>query len=166
MLRIHGIRAFAEGVYRCPFREAFLQLRVAALGSDPHIGMEVQENGEIRLECTSVGWYPEPQVQWTTRAGEKFLSTFESRSPDQEGLFTVAASVIIRDTSLENVSCCIHNLLLGQQKEVGISTSALETFDASIVHMEIHHPSDRSALLGKPFAYYLVFKEPGCLQPM
>ncbi|XP_033617762.1 butyrophilin subfamily 1 member A1-like isoform X2 [Fukomys damarensis] len=142
MLRIHGIRAFAEGVYRCPFREAFLQLRVAALGSDPHIGMEVQENGEIRLECTSVGWYPEPQVQWTTRAGEKFLSTFESRSPDQEGLFTVAASVIIRDTSLENVSCCIHNLLLGQQKEVGISTS------------------------GKPFAYYLVFKEPGCLQPM
>lgn len=89
--------------------------------------MEVQENGEIRLECTSVGWYPEPQVQWRTPAGEKFLSTFESRSPDQEGLFTVAASVIIRDTSPENVSRCIHNLLLGQQKEVGISISG-ETF--------------------------------------
>ncbi|KAM6177523.1 butyrophilin subfamily 1 member A1-like isoform 1-T1 [Erethizon dorsatum] len=129
-LRIHGIRAFDEGVYGCSFkddqahREAFLQLRVAALGSDPHINMEVQESGEIRLECTSVGWYPEPQVQWRTPTGEKFLSTSESRSADQEGLFTVAASVIIRDTSLKNVSCCIRNLLLGQQKEVGISTSA------------------------------------------
>ncbi|XP_005403341.1 PREDICTED: butyrophilin subfamily 1 member A1 isoform X2 [Chinchilla lanigera] len=129
-LRIHGIRAFDEGVYGCSFkddqahREAFLQLRVAALGSDPHISVEVQDSGEIRLECTSVGWYPEPQVQWRTPAGEKFLSTSESRSPDQEGLFTVATSMIIRDTSLETVSCCIRNLLLGQQKEVGISTSA------------------------------------------
>ncbi|EHA99707.1 Butyrophilin subfamily 1 member A1 [Heterocephalus glaber] len=129
MVRIHGIRTFDEGVYGCSFRddqvrgEAFLQLRVAALGSDPHIGMEVQESGEIWLQCTSVGWYPEPHVQWRTPTGEKFLSTSESKSPDQDGLFTVAASVIIRDTSLENVSCCIRNLLLGQQKEVGISLS-------------------------------------------
>ncbi|XP_023555774.1 butyrophilin subfamily 1 member A1-like isoform X2 [Octodon degus] len=129
-LRIHGIRVFDEGVYGCSFkdnqarREAFLQLRVAALGSDPHISMEVLESGEIRLECTSVGWYPEPQVWWRTPIGEKFLSTSESKSPDQEGLFTVAASVIIRDTSVENVSCCVHNLLLGQQKEVGISVAA------------------------------------------
>uniref|UniRef100_A0A8C2USV8 Butyrophilin subfamily 1 member A1 n=1 Tax=Chinchilla lanigera TaxID=34839 RepID=A0A8C2USV8_CHILA len=128
--RIHAVRAADDGDYGCLFRdgassgEAAVHLRVAALGSDPHISMEVQDSGEIRLECTSVGWYPEPQVQWRTPTGEKFLSTSESRSPDQEGLFTVATSVIIRDTSLETVSCCIRNLLLGQQKEVGISTSA------------------------------------------
>ncbi|KAM6177524.1 butyrophilin subfamily 1 member A1-like isoform 2-T2 [Erethizon dorsatum] len=128
--RIQGVRAADDGDYRCLFRdhassgEAAVRLRVAALGSDPHINMEVQESGEIRLECTSVGWYPEPQVQWRTPMGEKFLSTSESRSADQEGLFTVAASVIIGDTSLKNVSCCIRNLLLGQQKEVGISMSA------------------------------------------
>ncbi|XP_023555751.1 butyrophilin subfamily 1 member A1 isoform X1 [Octodon degus] len=128
--RLHKVRTADDGDYRCFFRdaassgEATVRLRVAALGSDPHISMEVLESGEIRLECTSVGWYPEPQVWWRTPTGEKFLSMSESKSPDQEGLFTVAASVIIRDTSVENVSCCVRNLLLGQQKKVGISVAA------------------------------------------
>ncbi|EPQ04941.1 Butyrophilin subfamily 1 member A1 [Myotis brandtii] len=91
-----------------------------ALGSDPHIHMDLQDNGETRLECTSLGWYPEPQVQWRTPTGEKFSSTSEARDPDQEGLFTVVASVTIRDPSMKNVSCCIQNLLLGQEKEVDI----------------------------------------------
>ncbi|XP_008070997.1 butyrophilin subfamily 1 member A1 [Carlito syrichta] len=125
-VRIHGVRVSDDGEYRCFFGEdrhyekAFVHLKVAALGSAPHINMEIQESGEIRLDCTSVGWYPEPQVHWRTSMGEKFPSILESRNPDEEGLFTVAASVIIRDTSVENVSCCIQNLLLGQEKEVGI----------------------------------------------
>ncbi|KAF3815402.1 hypothetical protein GH733_016784 [Mirounga leonina] len=126
-VRIHRVRASDDGEYRCFFRqdgsyeEAGVHLKVAALGSDPHIHMEVRENGEVWLECTSVGWYPEPQVQWRTSEGEKFPSTSESRNPDEEGLFTVAASVIIRDPFMKNISCCIRNLLLGQQKEVDIS---------------------------------------------
>ncbi|XP_076715735.2 butyrophilin subfamily 1 member A1 [Callospermophilus lateralis] len=129
-LRICGVRASDEGEYRCFFRdnasddEAIVHLRVAALGSEPHITMEVQESGEVRLECTSVGWYPEPQVQWRSAKGEEFPATSESRSPDEEGLFTVAASVTLRDSSMDSVSCCIRNLLLGQEKEVGISIPA------------------------------------------
>ncbi|XP_037700667.1 butyrophilin subfamily 1 member A1 [Choloepus didactylus] len=129
-VRIHSVRASDDGEYRCFFKddqsyeESIVRLKVAALGSDPHIHMEVQENGEIWLECTSVGWYPEPQVQWRTPKGEKFPPTSESNNPDEEGLFTVAASMSIRGISLENVSCCIQNLLLGQEKEVGISIPA------------------------------------------
>nr|XP_008260666.1 butyrophilin subfamily 1 member A1 isoform X1 [Oryctolagus cuniculus] len=129
-LRIRAVRASDDGEYRCIFRkdssyqEAAVSLKVAALGSDPHIHMEVQENGEIRLECTSVGWYPEPRVQWRTSRGEKLASTSESRSADEEGLFTVATSVVIRDTSLGNMSCCIQNPLLGQEKEAGVSIPA------------------------------------------
>ncbi|XP_025842300.1 butyrophilin subfamily 1 member A1 isoform X3 [Vulpes vulpes] len=125
-VRIHRVRASDDGEYRCFFRqdasyeEASVHLKVAALGSDPYIRMEVQESGEVRLECTSVGWYPEPQIQWRTSEGEKFSSTSESRNPDEEGLFSVAASVVIRDPSMKNVTCCIQNLLLGQQKEVDI----------------------------------------------
>ncbi|KAK2498103.1 hypothetical protein MC885_016117 [Smutsia gigantea] len=130
-VRIHGVKVSDDGEYRCFFRqdesyeEAIVHLKVAALGSDPQIHMEVKESGEIWLECTSVGWYPEPQVQWKTPEGEMFPSTSESRNPDEEGLFTVAASMIIRDTATRNVSCCIQNLLLGQEKEVEISIPAL-----------------------------------------
>ncbi|KAF5925138.1 hypothetical protein HPG69_008815 [Diceros bicornis minor] len=126
-VKIHRVKASDDGEYRCFFRqeesykEAIVQLKVAALGSDPYIHMEVQDSGEIRLECTSVGWYPEPQVQWRTPKGETFPSMSESRNLDEEGLFTVAASVVLRDTSTKNVSCCIQNLLLGQEKEVEIS---------------------------------------------
>ncbi|XP_052583116.1 butyrophilin subfamily 1 member A1-like isoform X2 [Peromyscus californicus insignis] len=126
-LKIHQVRTSDEGVYGCSFRdkqahgEAFVSLKVAAMGSDPHISMKIQENGEMELECTSSGWYPEPQVRWTTANRKKLQSISESRNRDEEGLFTVAASVIITDSSIKSVSCCIQNLLLGQEKEVEIS---------------------------------------------
>lgn len=92
-----------------------------ALGSDPHISLGVKENGQIQLKCTSSGWFPEPEVQWRTPSGDSLPSAAESSNRDAEGLFTVAASVILTDSSVKNVSCCIQNLLLGQEKEVEIS---------------------------------------------
>lgn len=85
--------------------------------------MGVQESGATLLECTSAGWYPEPQVQWRTPQGETFASASESSSPDTQGLFTVAASVVIRDSSVDSVSCHIRNPLLGREKEAGISVA-------------------------------------------
>ncbi|XP_055470480.1 butyrophilin subfamily 1 member A1-like isoform X2 [Psammomys obesus] len=129
-LKIHHIRAFDEGLYGCFFRdkqdqgEAFLYLKVAAVGSDPHISMKSQENGERDLECTSSGWYPEPRVHWRTARGEKLPPTSESRKRDEQGLFTVASSIMINDSSIRNMFCCIQNILLGQEKEVEISVPA------------------------------------------
>ncbi|XP_040823546.1 butyrophilin subfamily 1 member A1-like [Ochotona curzoniae] len=129
-LRIRGVRASDDGEYRCVFREdssyqeAAVRLSVTALGSDPHIHMEIQDSGEIRLECTSAGWYPEPQMEWRTSQGEKLASASESMNADEEGLFTVAASMVIRDISLRNISCCIRNSLLDQEKEAGIAVPA------------------------------------------
>ncbi|KAF6292492.1 butyrophilin subfamily 1 member A1 [Rhinolophus ferrumequinum] len=129
-LRIRGVQASDDGEYRCLFRhndsygEASVRLKVAALGSDPHVHIDVQESGETRLQCTSVGWYPEPQVQWRAPGGETFPSVSESRNLDDKGLFAVAASVVIRDTSVKNVSCCIQNTLLSQEKAVEVSIPA------------------------------------------
>ncbi|XP_055464006.1 butyrophilin subfamily 1 member A1 isoform X2 [Psammomys obesus] len=129
-LRIRGVRVSDQGEYRCLStgggyaEEAAAYLRVSAVGSDPHISMKTQENGERELECTSSGWYPEPQVQWRTASGEKLLSTSESKKPDEQGLFTVEASITIRDSSIRNVSCCIQNILIDQEKEVEISVPA------------------------------------------
>lgn len=130
ILRIRGVRVSDQGQYRCFFKdndvseEAAVHLKVAAVGSDPHISMKVQENGDMELECTSSGWYPEPQVRWRTADREMLPSTSESRNRDEEGLFAVAASMMIRDNSIKNVSCCVQNILLGQGKEVEISLPA------------------------------------------
>ncbi|XP_055460322.1 butyrophilin subfamily 1 member A1-like [Psammomys obesus] len=86
--------------------------------------MKTQENEERELECTSSGWYPEPQVQWRTASGEKLPSTSEFRKRDEQGLFTVAALITIKDSSVRNMFCCIQNMLLGQKKEVEISVPA------------------------------------------
>ncbi|CAO2595486.1 Butyrophilin subfamily 1 member A1 [Lemmus lemmus] len=129
-LRIRGVRVSDQGEYRCFFKdkdyseEASAHLKVTALGSDPHISLGVKENGQIQLKCTSSGWFPEPEVQWRTPSGDSLPSVAESSNRDEEGLFTVAASVILTDSSVKNVSCCVQNLLLGQEKEVEISVPA------------------------------------------
>ncbi|XP_051024376.1 butyrophilin subfamily 1 member A1 [Acomys russatus] len=121
-LRILDVRVSDQGEYRCLFKdkddseEGAAHLTVSAVGSDPHISVNVQENGERELECTSSGWYPEPQVQWRMASGDMLPSTSESKRRDEEGLFTVAASITIRDSFVKNVSCCIQNTLLGQEK--------------------------------------------------
>lgn len=84
--------------------------------------MKVQESGEILLECTLSDGTQSPKYSGLTHKGEEFPSMSESRTPDEEGLFTVRVCVIIRDTSMKNVSwVVIRNLLLGQEKEVEIS---------------------------------------------
>ncbi|XP_048204210.1 butyrophilin subfamily 1 member A1-like [Perognathus longimembris pacificus] len=126
-VKIHDIRVSDEGIYGCFFSDkhaqgqAFIHLRVAALGTDPHISMEVQDKGQIHLKCTSEGWYPKPKVQWRTATGEKLSSMADVMNPDEEGLFTVVAPVVITDNSIESVFCSIQNLLLNQEKKAEIS---------------------------------------------
>lgn len=108
----------------CPLKEKDNRASLStALGSTPYIRMGVQENGATWLECTSVGWYPEPRVEWRTPQGEMFPSASESRSPDAQGLFKVVATVVITDSSMESVSCHIWNPLLSREKEAEISVA-------------------------------------------
>ncbi|XP_004443267.1 PREDICTED: butyrophilin subfamily 2 member A2 [Ceratotherium simum simum] len=125
-LIIHNITAHENGIYHCYFQEgksydeAIMRLMVAGLGSKPLIEMKGHENGGIRLECTSVGWYPEPQVFWRDPYGEILPALEEAYTVDADSLFMVTVAVIIRDLSVRNVSCSINNTLLGQEKETVI----------------------------------------------
>lgn len=49
---------------------------------------ESSRGGEILLECTSVGWHPGPKYSGELTREKKFPSC-QSRTPDEEGLFTV-----------------------------------------------------------------------------
>ncbi|XP_030673281.1 butyrophilin subfamily 2 member A1 isoform X5 [Nomascus leucogenys] len=123
-LVIHNITAQENGTYRCYFQEgrssdeAILHLVVAGLGSKPHVEMRGHEDGGIRLECTSGGWYPKPLTVWRDPYGGGVVPALKEVSmPDTDGLFMVTTAVIIRDKSVRNMSCSINNTLLGQKKE-------------------------------------------------
>lgn len=79
--------------------------------------MKGHEDGGLRLECTSVGWYPEPHAVWRDPYGEIVPALEEAYTEDADGLFRVTMAVIIRDSSVRNVSCSVNNTLLGQEKD-------------------------------------------------
>uniref|UniRef100_H0UW17 Butyrophilin subfamily 2 member A2 n=1 Tax=Cavia porcellus TaxID=10141 RepID=H0UW17_CAVPO len=125
-LVIHNVTARENGKYCCYFQEgrsydkAIMHVRVAGLGSKPFIEMKGYEDGGLWLECTSAGWYPEPHAVWRDPYGEVTPSLEEAYTVDRDGLFTVTMVVIIRDSSVRNMTCSISNTLLGQEVETVI----------------------------------------------
>uniref|UniRef100_A0A8C0D1S7 Butyrophilin subfamily 2 member A2 n=1 Tax=Balaenoptera musculus TaxID=9771 RepID=A0A8C0D1S7_BALMU len=93
---------------------------VSGLGSKPVIEMKGHEDGGIRLECTSIGWYPEPRAMWRDPYGEIMPPLEEAYTTNADGLFMVTMAVIIRDQSVRNVSCSVNNTLLNQEKQTVI----------------------------------------------
>ncbi|XP_053903198.1 butyrophilin subfamily 2 member A2-like isoform X2 [Malaclemys terrapin pileata] len=122
-LKIHNIRPSDEGLYRCFIRSstfyggALLELKVAGLGSDPHLSVEGYQDGGIQVVCRSAGWYPEPEVLWRDLGGRRLPSVSETTSRRDNGLFETQTAFLITERSNQNLSCCIRNTFLNQEKE-------------------------------------------------
>ncbi|XP_006877679.1 PREDICTED: butyrophilin-like protein 1-like [Chrysochloris asiatica] len=119
---IDRIQASDDGLYICFFKngdfygEAPLEVKVAGVGSDPQVHIEGPQEDGIHVVCTASGWFPKPQVQWRDPSREKFLAFSEVHAQDAEGLFSVEASLVVRDSSVRNVTCSIFNPILVQEK--------------------------------------------------
>uniref|UniRef100_A0A674JZK8 Butyrophilin subfamily 1 member A1 n=1 Tax=Terrapene triunguis TaxID=2587831 RepID=A0A674JZK8_9SAUR len=125
-LRILNIRHSDEGKYHCFvqddtfYEETVLELRVAGLGSAPLISVEGHQDGGIRVVCRSAGWYPEPEVQWKGLNGRRLPSLSETKSQGYNNLFETETVIIVTEQSNQNLSCCIRNAVLNQEKESAV----------------------------------------------
>uniref|UniRef100_A0A8C0KRS6 Butyrophilin subfamily 1 member A1 n=1 Tax=Canis lupus dingo TaxID=286419 RepID=A0A8C0KRS6_CANLU len=126
-VRIYSLRISDNGMYKCFFKKdsdfevATLELKVIGLGSGPHVFMVGPEDKGIRLTCRGKGWFPQPEVQWTDARGEKIPSLSEDETQDDDGLFQIEASLIVRDSSKTEVSCSMKNPFFGQGQVETIS---------------------------------------------
>nr|XP_008175246.2 butyrophilin subfamily 1 member A1-like [Chrysemys picta bellii]XP_042703416.1 butyrophilin subfamily 1 member A1-like [Chrysemys picta bellii]XP_042703417.1 butyrophilin subfamily 1 member A1-like [Chrysemys picta bellii] len=130
-LRLHNIRPTDEGRYTCYFgstsfyKDAQMELKVAALGAAPLISVEGYQDGGIRVVCRSAGWYPEPEVCWRGLTGQHVPLLSERKFQGANGLFETETSTIITETSNQNISCSIRSTLLKQEKESRIYVAEL-----------------------------------------
>ncbi|XP_077657635.1 butyrophilin subfamily 1 member A1-like [Urocitellus parryii] len=125
-VHIHKVQVSDNGMYTCFFRkggfskEANLELKVAGMGSDPQVHIEGPEEDGVRVVCKASRWFPKPQVQWRDLSGNKFPALSEAHTQDTEELFSVEATLVVRDSSVGNVTCSVLNPVLGQEKAMAI----------------------------------------------
>ncbi|XP_046281833.1 butyrophilin-like protein 1 [Marmota monax] len=125
-VHIHKVQVSDNGMYTCFFRhggfseKADLELKVAGMGADPQGHIEGPEEDGVRVMCKASGWFPKPQVQWRDLCGNKFLALSEDQTQDSEELFSVEATLVVRDSSVGNVTCSVLNPVLGQEKAMAI----------------------------------------------
>ncbi|XP_029440177.1 butyrophilin subfamily 1 member A1-like isoform X2 [Rhinatrema bivittatum] len=128
-LRIRNVGLHDEGRYTCFFRfgtnydEATLELKVAVMGSALSIFVNDHQDRGIRVVCESTGWYPEPNVTWRREDGQSLTSLFETETKQQNDLFNVSTSLLLRTNQYRKVSCHMRNTVLNQEQELSISVS-------------------------------------------
>ncbi|XP_043352682.1 butyrophilin subfamily 1 member A1-like isoform X6 [Dermochelys coriacea] len=125
-LRLLNIRRSDEGQYHCFvqddtfYEEAVLELWIAGLGSAPLLSVEGHQDGGIRVVCRSAGWYPEPEVLWRNLNGRHLPSLSVTKSQGDNSLFETETAVIVTEHLNQNLSSCIRNTVLNQEKESAV----------------------------------------------
>ncbi|XP_008566434.1 PREDICTED: selection and upkeep of intraepithelial T-cells protein 8-like [Galeopterus variegatus] len=91
-LEIYNISVFDDGKYHCFFKdgdtyeEAIVNLKVAALGMDIQINVQVPDTEGVMVECNSGGWFPQAQMEWRDSSGNVIPHSLKSYSQDGAGL--------------------------------------------------------------------------------
>uniref|UniRef100_A0A8C0RSF9 Erythroblast membrane associated protein (Scianna blood group) n=1 Tax=Canis lupus familiaris TaxID=9615 RepID=A0A8C0RSF9_CANLF len=128
-LEIRHVRLEDRGPYRCQVqvgnvtRDGSVTLQVAVLGSDPYIHVKGYDAGWIQLVCRSEGWFPKPLAQWRDPQGKALQLVWDADS-QEAGLFRIAVSSRVRDSTVGNVSCSLRNVALGQEKTTAMVIAA------------------------------------------
>ncbi|XP_078508629.1 butyrophilin subfamily 2 member A2-like [Lissotriton helveticus] len=129
-LKLLNVSLEDEGTYRCfletdtYFESAEFELRVTATGSDPSIGIEVLQDGGIKMMCVSTGWYPEPKLLNIKDDGQMATGDFSEIKVQQEDHFySLEYSQVITQNSNKPFTCVVGTVLSNQEKESSLYVS-------------------------------------------
>nr|XP_012622709.1 butyrophilin-like protein 2 [Microcebus murinus] len=144
-LKIHNIQPSDHGRYWCRFQEGHycaetsLLLSVAGLGSAPDIHVAESAGSGVQLVCTAKGWFPEPQVYWEDSRGERLLAVSERHIQDEDGLFRVEDTLVVRNVPAETVSCIVRNPVLSEERSSAIAVP--EKLQTELASLKVIGPS-------------------------
>ncbi|XP_070281809.1 butyrophilin-like protein 2 isoform X2 [Myotis yumanensis] len=153
VLKILNVQPSDNGQYRCViqhgsfYSDTMIELKVAALGSHPQFHVEVTRSGQLQLECTSEGCFPQPKVQWMDSEGREIPANSETHTQDKCGLFHVTTSLLLRETSQKNLTCSVWNPVLNQKKEEHFSITVAEPDSTTVNESMIRRVGIASAAL-------------------
>uniref|UniRef100_A0A673TKB2 Ig-like domain-containing protein n=2 Tax=Suricata suricatta TaxID=37032 RepID=A0A673TKB2_SURSU len=122
-LTIHNVTVFDNGTFHCMFKDGTvsanttLWLTVAGLGSEPSIQVHTGQGEAIEAQCTSQGWYPEPQLEWRDFRGQALPSRTNHSVSPATGLFVVVSNVTVQDRAVRGLSCSISSPLIQETRE-------------------------------------------------
>ncbi|XP_045714129.1 putative selection and upkeep of intraepithelial T-cells protein 1 homolog [Phyllostomus hastatus] len=125
-LRIYKVTVSDGGQYHCFFKdgdtteEATVELKVAAVGLDIQINVQVSDTKELMVECNSGGWFPQVHVEWRDSRGNVIPASSKIFSEDRDGLLHLKMSILLQNNTHGPVTCCLRNPVTGQEKRAGI----------------------------------------------
>ncbi|KAM7100010.1 putative selection and upkeep of intraepithelial T-cells protein 1 homolog [Molossus nigricans] len=128
-LKIFNVSVDDDGKYHCFFRdgdfyeETITEVKVAATGEEIQLLVHPPNIKGILVECSSGGWFPQPQMEWRDRRGEIIPPTAKSHSQDTEKLFNMTITLLLKQSSQKNVTCYLRNPLTGQEERTSIVLS-------------------------------------------
>uniref|UniRef100_A0A2I2YR32 Ig-like domain-containing protein n=1 Tax=Gorilla gorilla gorilla TaxID=9595 RepID=A0A2I2YR32_GORGO len=125
-LRILNVSADDDGQYHCFFKdgnvyeEAITEVKVTATSLEIQILIHPPNSKGLLVECNSEGWFPQPQMEWRESRGEIIPPASKSYSQDRNKLFNMKMSLLLRDSSHDNITCYLQNPVTGQEERTSI----------------------------------------------
>uniref|UniRef100_A0A672ZAY9 Ig-like domain-containing protein n=1 Tax=Sphaeramia orbicularis TaxID=375764 RepID=A0A672ZAY9_9TELE len=124
-LKLVKVKPADEGTYRCYIpaleQQSFVQVVVGA-ASSPVIKLVGfgKPSGSVVLECTSSGWYPEPEVSWMDSEGHLVSAGPPETVRGPDDLYTVSSRVTVDKRHGSTVTCRVHQDRTNQTREAHI----------------------------------------------
>lgn len=135
-LQLEKIIIQDEALFHCyvngdnGYGSAELELKVTAPGSAPVLFPRPLDDGRLNVSCSSSGWYPEPNITWTSDQGKTLRPAGVSLHRAADGLFSVHSWTTVSPSDAQLVSCSL-STTTGESKEGKVDIQGFISSDSS-----------------------------------